>query len=169
MHYVPPRSHEMSEEKIVGSASLGVTDQMWAIFWSAPRRLCICSAVLVAALCVMIASDFYSGTWASLPVLAGVVVALVILPLSVAVSFWRLSKEQRLITYEINRNQITTKDATGATLILPWTMVNCVIERRSGFAVRLKPRGVRWIPKKAFAAETLPHLRQILAMGVRRK
>lgn len=169
MSYALSHGHEISSETISGSAQLGVADQMRAIFWRAPRRLCIYGAVVIAALCVMMASDVYSGTRASPPVLAGAVVAFLVLPLSIAASFRRHSKEQRLITYKINLDQITTQDATGATLILPWTMVSRCIERRSGFAVLLKPRGVRWIPKRAFAAETLPRLREILAMGAERK
>ena len=153
----------MSNDKtIVGNTEIMLADQMWAIFWSAPRRFCIGGAVLVVALLVMGAVAAYREDMEGVPVIIAVVVCLLFWPILVALSFRRLGKAQKLVSYEIGSDQITVRDATGAAVILPWKIVRRVLESRSGFAIRVMPVGTRWIPKRAFAADAIPSLHELI-------
>jgi len=91
---------------------------MRAIFWSAPRRFCIGGAVVVVALLVMGAVALYGEGMETITVVVGVV-CLLFWPILVVLSFRRLGKEQRLVSYEIGSDQITVRDATGAAVIFP--------------------------------------------------
>ena len=71
-----------------------------------------------------------------------------------------LSPQQKSVTYEINADHIVTRDATGATIVIPWSIVRRVVEKRSAFAIDLTPRGARWLPKRAFTAESIASLRE---------
>jgi hypothetical protein len=153
----------MSNDKtIVGNTEIILADQMWAIFWSAPRRFCIGGAVLVVALIAMGAVAAYREDMEGVPVIIAVVVCLLIWPTLVALSFRRLGKAQKLVSYEIGSDQITVRDATGAAVILPWKIVRRVLESRSGFAIRVMPVGTRWIPKRAFAVDAIPSLHELI-------
>jgi hypothetical protein len=89
----------MSNDKtIVGNTEIILADQMWAIFWSAPRRLCIGGAVLVVALLVMGAVAAYREDVEGVPVIIAVVVCLLIWPTLVALSFRRVGKAQKLVS-----------------------------------------------------------------------
>lgn len=152
----------MSNDKaIVGNTEIILADQMRAIFWSAPRRFCIGGAVVVVALLVMGAVALYGEGMETITVVVGVV-CLLFWPILVVLSFRRLGKEQRLVSYEISSDQITVRDATGAAVIFPWKIVRRVLESRSGFAIRVMPAGTRWIPKRAFAADAIPYLRELI-------
>jgi hypothetical protein len=150
----------MSNDKtIVGNTEIILADQMRAIFWSAPRRFCIGGAVVVVALLVMGAVAAHGEDMEGVTVIIAVV-CLLFWPILVALSFRRLGKEQRLVSYEIGSDQITVRDATGAAVIFPWKIVRRVLESRSGFAIRVMPAGTRWIPKRAFAADAIPCLHE---------
>jgi hypothetical protein len=89
----------MSNDKtIVGNTEIILADQMWAIFWSAPRRFCIGGAVLVVALLVMGAVAAYREDVEGVPVIIAVVVCLLIWPTLVALSFRRVGKAQKLVS-----------------------------------------------------------------------
>jgi hypothetical protein len=152
----------MSNDKtIVGNTEIILADQMRAIFWSAPRRFCIGGAVVVVALLVMGAVAAYGEDMGGVPVIIAVV-CLLLWPMLVVLSFRRLGKEQRLVSYEIGSDQITVRDATGAAVIFPWKIVRRVRESRSGFAINLMPTGTRWIPKRAFAADAVRSLHELI-------
>jgi hypothetical protein len=152
----------MSNDKtIVGNTEIILADQMRAIFWSAPRRFCIGGAVVVVALLVMGAVAAYGEDMGGVPVIIAVV-CLLLWPILVVLSFRRLGKEQRLVSYEISSDQITVRDATGAAVIFPWKIVRRVRESRSGFAINLMPTGTRWIPKRAFAADAVRSLHELI-------
>jgi hypothetical protein len=152
----------MSNDKtIVGNTEIILADQMRAIFWSAPRRFCIGGAVVVVALLVMGAVAAYGEDMGGVPVIIAVV-CLLLWPMLVVLSFRRLGKEQRLVSYEISSDQITVRDATGAAVIFPWKIVRRVRESRSGFAINLMPTGTRWIPKRAFAADAVRSLHELI-------
>jgi hypothetical protein len=150
-----------SDKTIVGNTEIILVDQMRAIFWSAPRRFCIGGAVVVVALLVMGAVALYGEGMETITVVVGVV-CLLFWPILVVLSFPRLGKEQRLVRYEIGSDQITVRDATGAAVIFPWKIVRRVLESRSGFAITVMPAGTRWIPKRAFAADAIPYLRELI-------
>ena len=150
-----------NDKTIVGNTEITLADQMRTIFWSAPRRFCIGGAVVVVALLVMGAVAAYGEDIGGVPVIIAVV-CLLLWPILVALSFRRLGKEQKLVTYEIGSDQITVRDATGAAVIFPWKIVRRVRESRSGFAINLMPAGTRWIPKRAFAADAIPSLHELI-------
>jgi hypothetical protein len=152
----------MSNDKaIAGNTEIILADQMWAIFWNSPRGFCIGGAVLVVALLVIGAVAVYGEGMESTSIIVALV-CLLFWPILVARSFRRLSKEQRLVSYEIGPDQLTIRDATGSAVILPWKVVRRVVESRSGFAIRLMPAGTRWIPKRAFTAEAIPFLHELI-------
>jgi hypothetical protein len=151
-----------NDKTIVGNAEIILADQMRAIFWSVPRRFCIGGAVVVVALLVMGAVAAYGEDIGGVPVIVAAVVCLLLWPILVALSFRRLGKAQRLVTYEIGSDQITVRDATGAAVIFPWKIVRRVRESRSGFAINLMPAGTRWIPKRAFAADAIRSLHELI-------
>ena len=113
------------------------------------------------ALLVMGAVAAYGEDMESTTIIVAIA-CLLFWPTLVVLSFRRLSKEQRLVTYEISPDQITIRDATGAAIIVPWKVVRRVVESRSGFAIRMMPAGTRWIPKRAFAAETIPCFHELV-------
>jgi hypothetical protein len=90
----------MSNDKtIVGNTEIILADQMWAIFWSAPRRFCIGGAVLVVALIAMGAVAAYREDMEGVPVIIAVVVCLLIWPTLVALFFFfeDLAKRRSLL------------------------------------------------------------------------
>lgn len=88
-----------------------------------------------------------------------IVASALLWPIVVTFSFRRLSSEQKQITYKIDAKGIAMRDLTGAATAIPWTIVRRVIESRAGFAVAVKPAGLRWLPKRAFTEEALAGLR----------
>jgi len=78
------------------------------------------------------------------------------------IGHWRLSEAQKQVRYEINREQIVMRDDVGASVVVPWAMTQSAIETKSGFAVRLRPTGARWLPKRAFSPDAIEALRQLI-------
>lgn len=74
----------------------------------------------------------------------------------------RLSAEQRDVTYEFNGEGHVVRDRTGASIVMPWSVMRRGWETAKGFYLRLKPRGVRYVPVRAFAPADLPALRALL-------
>jgi len=64
---------------------------------------------------------------------------------------------RKRVTYEINADHILTRDATGAAIVIPWSIMRRVVEGRSGLAIHLSPRGVRWLPKRPSRQSRLRH------------
>jgi hypothetical protein len=44
---------------------------------------------------------------------------------------------------------------------VPWDTVRRIDETGKGFAVFLKPAGIRWLPKRAFTAAAIDALREL--------
>jgi YcxB-like protein len=149
------------DRTIVGNAEITATDQIRAIFWSSPRTFCFGGAVLVVALIVIGAVGAYGEGMEGTAIFAALF-CLLFWPTIVVLSFRRLSKDQRLMSYDIDADRIAIRDATGTAVIVPWKVVRRVVESRSGFAVRLMPTGTRWLPKRAFAADAIPRFRKLV-------
>jgi hypothetical protein len=156
------------DETIIGHTEITLADQMRAIFWSKPRLFCVGGAVVVAALLVNGAVAAYGEGMDGITIIVSLG-CIFFWPALVTLSFRRLSSEQRLVTYEINADQITTRDATGAAIIIPWRVVRRVAERRSGFAINVMPTGTRWIPKRAFAANQIPLFHELIERKLRER
>jgi hypothetical protein len=73
----------------------------------------------------------------------------------------RFSAAQKHVSYEINSEHVLMRDATGSTSIIPWSIVRRVEESRYGFVVAVRPRGSRWVPKRAFTAASIASLRRL--------
>jgi hypothetical protein len=69
-------------------------------------------------------------------------------------SYFRLSREQKQVRYRVTAERIEFSDGTGASLGIPWTGIKRCVETRSALLLRLKPSGLRWLPKRAFADVT---------------
>lgn len=75
---------------------------------------------------------------------------------------WRMTPEQKDVRYSIDAQAVRVTDGLGASIIIPWTMVSAVRDTPKGFALRLKPRGVRWIPARAFDAQNAEAFRKLM-------
>jgi hypothetical protein len=75
---------------------------------------------------------------------------------------WQLSREQKDIRYAIDSESIRVSDGVGVTVIIPWTMVVAVRETSGGYAVKIRPRGVRWIPARTFDAQNAEAFRKLI-------
>jgi hypothetical protein len=58
------------------------------------------------------------------------------------------------VRYRVTAERIEISDGTGASLGIPWTGIRRCVETRSALLLRLKPAGLRWLPKRAFADVT---------------
>ncbi len=75
--------------------------------------------------------------------------------------FRRFSREQKEITYDIDRERVAIRDGTGAAVIRPWSQIRACREYGSGFSLRLRPMGSHWLVKRAFQPEALSAFRAL--------
>ena len=159
----------MSEDQtITGSTVISFSDQMRAIFWSAPRRwrisgilLIIAAGMYLLALALPSNADSDAISIFTFAPIFFVLILFVFWLFRLRFSHSRFSAEQKNVTYEINSEHVLIRDATGAVAVIPWSIVRRVEESRYGFAVAAKPYGLRWLPKRAFAAESVASLRRL--------
>jgi hypothetical protein len=152
------------EQPIAGAAIITFSDQLRAFYWLAPHSIRIVAVGVAIMLCLeLIAAPGADGgdLYFSPPVLIGL--ALVFWIAIMAFGYRRLSGAQRQVTYLVTREQIETRDAADAAIIVPWNGVKRCFESRSGFALRLKPAGLRWLPKRAFGSDATLALRRLIA------
>src|SRR5271163_3732405 len=149
-----------ADQVITGSTAITLSDQIRG-FYCSGRHLFRTAGILVI---VAVGLDILQLVTTS----TGVDDGILILAIPVCILLWfvipmlghrGLSAQQRSVTYEINADHIVTRDATGAAVVIPWSIVRKVVEGQSGFAIHLTPRGARWLPKRAFTAESIASLR----------
>ncbi|MGH6816164.1 MAG: hypothetical protein ACREC6_10700 [Hyphomicrobiaceae bacterium] len=144
---------------ITGNTALDGWDHVRAYYWSAPKS----NAFLVILIFASIILPFLFRRFDSMGLfmifgaimLASIFFALATFP------HRRLSHEQKQIAYEIDAQNIITRDRTGAAITFPWSIVRRMDERGSGFAIALRPAGTRWLAKRAFTADALAALRSL--------
>jgi hypothetical protein len=153
-----------ADDFITGATTLTATDQLRAFWWGAGRLvrlMFILAALMVLVLLVVTLGTLEddSESWTT-PLLA-LIALLIIWPAMVLWGFRRMSPEQRQLSYEIDRRHVATRDATGAVSAIPWSVIRRFTERRRGFAIALKPAGLRWIPTRAFTPQAIEDLRTL--------
>lgn len=146
---------------IRGSAAIAAADHLNAIYWSTPRTGRICWILIPVFGLPTLALEFYDGD-SDLTALIALLVAFAFLPIIFLLGHWRLSEAQKRISYEVDRENIVLRDAEGTSVVVPWTLARRAIETKSGFMVRLRPTGGRWLPKRAFSPEAVADLRRLI-------
>jgi hypothetical protein len=145
-------SSDDARPEITGETTVTLGDQFKAFYWGAPWLWW----VLAVCLLVMYLSSFGAGedsdTFFNAPLIGGLLVLLWIA--IIGFSYWRLSGEQKQVRYRVTAQQIEISDGTGAAVAIPWTVIKRCIETRSALLFRLRPSGLRWLPKRAFADVT---------------
>jgi hypothetical protein len=142
----------MSDEKwpaITGKTTVTLFDQVKAFYWSAPWlwwALAVCFFVVALSS----ASDGTDGDTAfNAPLIGGLLVLL--WATIIGFSYFRLSREQKQVGYRVTAERVEISDGTGAAVAIPWTGIKRCVETRSALLLRLRPSGLRWLPKRAFA------------------
>jgi hypothetical protein len=134
---------------ITGETTVTLFDQVKAFYWSAPWlwwALIVC--FFIVALTSAGQGDEGDAAF-NAPLIGG---ALVLLCAAIiGISYVRLSREQKLVRYRVTAARIEISDGTGASIGIPWTGIKLCVETRSVLLLRLKPSGMRWLPKRAFA------------------
>lgn len=154
----------MSERRsITGRAVLTTVDHLRAVFWSAPRFYRLISAAtlfaLVLALLRLAAGE--SSFWWFYAV-AILMIGALATPAWLLLAHWRLGNSQKELIYTVDAENIATRDATGALISVPWTLVRSCIESKSGFVFSVRPAAARWLVKRAFKPEDVGVLRNLI-------
>lgn len=80
-----------------------------------------------------------------------------------AIAALLMSKQQRDVIYEFDERGFTIRDAGGAMLSYPWSLIRGAREDRRAFWLKTKRvMGFRYFPKRAFGQEELSALRALL-------
>lgn len=80
--------------------------------------------------------------------------------------FRRLPAASRMVTYQADAEALTTRDAAGAELKVPWTMVREVRTAGHLLILKLKTRAWRYLPLRAFAADDRQRLQALIGRQV---
>jgi hypothetical protein len=134
---------------ITGETTVTLLDQVKAFYWSAPW---LWWALVVCFFIVALTSagqDTDPDTAFNAPLIGGLLVLL--WAAIIGISYIRLSRAQKQVHYRVTAERIEISDGTGASIGIPWTGIKRCVETRSALLLRLKPSGLRWLPKRAFA------------------
>lgn len=134
--------------EITGATTVTLSDQFRAFYWSAPWLWWTLAACFFVVFLSSPGNVGESDTVFTYPVLV-VLVALLWIGI-IVFSYWRLSREQKQVRYRVSTAQIEISDGTGASVAIPWTVIKRCVETRSALLFRLRPSGLRWLPKRAF-------------------
>jgi hypothetical protein len=141
---------------ITGETTVTLLDQVRAFYWSAPWLwwvLVVCFFVVVLTSAGSPEGDGAGADTAfNAPLIGGLLV--VLWAAIIGISYVRLSREQKQVRYRVTAERIEISDGTGASVGIPWTGIKRCVETRSALLLRLKPSGLRWLPKRAFANVT---------------
>lgn len=137
---------------ITGETTVTLFDQVKAFYWSAPW---LWWTLIVLFFIVALTSAAQGGegdAGFNAPLIGGMLV--VLWAVVIGIGYVRLSREQKQVRYRVTAERIEISDGTGASLGIPWTGIKRCVETRSALLLRLKPSGMRWLPKRAFADVT---------------
>ncbi|HXE28439.1 MAG TPA: YcxB family protein [Stellaceae bacterium] len=141
-------SSDDARPEITGETTVTLWDQFKAFYWSAPWLWWVLAACCLIIFLSSLGNDEDSDTFFSAPVMIGLFVLLWVA--IIVISYWRLSREQKQVRYRLTTERIEISDGTGAFVAIPWTGIRRCIETRSALLFRLRPSGLRWLPKRAF-------------------
>jgi hypothetical protein len=157
------------DRTITGGTVITLADQLRGVYWSNARLYKICAVVLVVAwllillpeLTISSNSDLDAGGFTLLNPVYFIPLLFLFWFGLIAFGFRRFSAEQKRLAFEIDAQHVLVRDGTGTEVSISWSIVRRVVESRHGFAVMLKPAGVRWVPKRAFAPARIASLRDL--------
>jgi YcxB-like protein len=154
-------------DRITGRVALRLGDVYRSAYFGRPLFVRLAYwALPVASLGLLALFHFVVGfedaeesfTLPLVAILVGVVAWLGLL----AFLFARISPQQRQISYDIDRQQVAVRDASGAAVIRPWSQIKSCREHDEGFALFLRPAGSHWLIKRAFGPAELDALRRLV-------
>lgn len=76
-------------------------------------------------------------------------------------ALWRAGRERRTFTWIIDETGIRRIDALGAENLLPWSNIVKVKPERRVFWLKVKPRGWRYLLRRAFSTDDQERLREL--------
>ena len=162
---------------IRGSARIGLSDLILFILVWHLKRFAILLLILVAFIgfsCWRLFNDFgvspgdldpgtadlvMASLRDTLALMGGAVVAMLLLFMLLRVvllpwfALWRAGRDRRTFTWIIDETGIRRIDALGAENLLPWSTIVKVKSERRVFWLKVKPRGWRYLLRRAFSVE----------------
>lgn len=132
-------------------------DQLLAV-WSQSRLLRVLAVVMLVLIgflsLVEIMNQMIGVEDSQVSTICIMVGAMLLMPAAIVFGVWRLSPQQKDVTYLIDGERIVLRDAAGNEMSSPWVQVKSLQESKSGFVLRIGQAG-RWLTKRAFAADAL--------------
>jgi YcxB-like protein len=80
------------------------------------------------------------------------VIGVIALMLGLMVVYWRMGRDHRTVSYDIDEERLLFGHGPGGSTVLPWQQLRSCHEHRGGFVLFLKPMGAVWLIKRAFSA-----------------
>jgi hypothetical protein len=108
----------------------------------------------------------------SLALMGGAIVGMLVLFILLRVvllpwfALWRTGRDRRTFTWIIDETGIRRIDALGAESLLPWSNILRVKSDRRVFWLKVKPRGWRYLLRRAFTTEDQERLRKLASRMV---
>ena len=150
-------------DMIKGHFVLTWRDQLLAL-WSQSRLLRVLAFVMLLLIgflsLVQIMDQMIGVEDSQVSTIFIMVGAMLLTPALVVLSVWRLSPQQKDVTYLIDDERVVLRDAVGNEVSSPWAQVKRLQETKSGFVLRIGLAG-RWLAKRAFAPEALVAFRAL--------
>ncbi|HEX3536504.1 MAG TPA: YcxB family protein [Stellaceae bacterium] len=103
----------------------------------------------------------------TLALMGGAIVGMLVLVVLLRVvvlpwfALWRAGTDRRTFTWIIDETGIRRIDGLGAESLLPWSNIVKVKPERRVFWLKVKPRGWRYLLRRAFSAEDQERLREL--------
>jgi YcxB-like protein len=141
-------SSDDARPEVTGETTVTLGDQFKAFYWTAPWLWWTLIGCFLVVVLTSWGGHGDSDSLFNTPVLVGVCVLL--WAGTIFFSYWRLSHEQKHVRYRLTTERIEISDGTGAAVTIPWALIKRCVETRSALLFRLKPAGLRWLPKRAF-------------------
>jgi hypothetical protein len=135
------------------------------LFWWMFRDLAVSPSDLPAGFIpnVLRETAMSTGGLVAVGLIVFVLMRVVVLPWFV---LWRMGSERRTFTWVIDETGIRRTDALGAESLLPWSNILKVRCERKAFWLKVKPRGWRYLLRRAFTTEDQERLRALAARMV---
>lgn len=153
-----------------GSATIGWIDQM-RVNWHARSKITL--ALMLPTIVMLLVVEYWDlrakpGELARQAVFIGMLFVLIVaagaaLFMAVAaLRTWRMSAEQRDMTYEFNDEGYLVQNRAGGALFVPWNKIRWAHESAREIHLQLKLSNILYVPLRAFAPADLPALRGLL-------
>lgn len=161
-----------ADEPVTGHMVVGLADEMKAIYGIMPaaNRVIFPAVALIGLGYILWSTVFGSGLgglrWPLLMLGILLVCFVLFLPVLRTLTYLRSSAEQRQLHVAVDAERIEKRSGTGLSVAVPWREVRWCRENELGFAFGLKPMGVLWLPKRAFAPAAVASIRGFVGTKV---